>query len=419
MNWRGVAEPFARGERDVLRDRGRSAAREESSTVPFEQIGQSAVKRLWRQKSEDTDWHYARVTTAVLSDLHVGAVNKRSVATEPASLAALAERLAGVEHVVLLGDVLELRESRVADALATAEPLFRTLGEAVGDGRMTIVPGNHDHHLAQPLVEERRLNGRGPLALDSSIPAPGHGPLARIAAWVGGAELRLAYPGLWIRDDVFATHGHYLDLHNTVPTAECVAVSATERALGRGPGDRHRPDDYEAALGPVYSLTHSLGQAGPRMAMSGGVSHAIWRRTGGSSSPGLTGRLIAGLAIPGAVALFNRAGLGPFRPDLTGHALRRSALAAMSAAVDRLGIEAAHVLFGHTHRSGPWPSDDAAEWSLSGGGRLTNTGCWVLDDAFTDPAGGINPYTPGTCVLVGDDGPPRLERLLGAGATRT
>jgi hypothetical protein len=39
--------------------RGRSEAREESSTVPFEQIGQSAVKRLWRQKSEDTgDRHY-------------------------------------------------------------------------------------------------------------------------------------------------------------------------------------------------------------------------------------------------------------------------------------------------------------------------------------------------------------------------
>jgi hypothetical protein len=32
--------------------RGLAAGREESSSVPFEQIGQSAVKRLWRQKSE-------------------------------------------------------------------------------------------------------------------------------------------------------------------------------------------------------------------------------------------------------------------------------------------------------------------------------------------------------------------------------
>jgi hypothetical protein len=33
-------------------DRAREDERSGSSTVPFEQIGQSAVKRLWRQKSE-------------------------------------------------------------------------------------------------------------------------------------------------------------------------------------------------------------------------------------------------------------------------------------------------------------------------------------------------------------------------------
>jgi hypothetical protein len=32
--------------------RERVACRDESSRVPLEQIGQSAVKRLWRQKSE-------------------------------------------------------------------------------------------------------------------------------------------------------------------------------------------------------------------------------------------------------------------------------------------------------------------------------------------------------------------------------
>jgi hypothetical protein len=32
--------------------RTRAGAAEESSSVPLEQIGQSAVKRLWRQKSE-------------------------------------------------------------------------------------------------------------------------------------------------------------------------------------------------------------------------------------------------------------------------------------------------------------------------------------------------------------------------------
>jgi hypothetical protein len=35
--------------------RGRAAGLVESSTVPLEQIGQSAVNRLWRQKSVFTD----------------------------------------------------------------------------------------------------------------------------------------------------------------------------------------------------------------------------------------------------------------------------------------------------------------------------------------------------------------------------
>lgn len=353
------------------------------------------------------------MTTAVLSDLHVGSVRTRSVATEPGSLATIRGRLEGVEHVVLLGDVLELRESPLGDALAAAEPLFRALADAVGGGRVTIVPGNHDHHLAAPLVEEHRLNGAGRLALDSSIPAPANGPAARIAEWLGGAELRIAYPGLWVRDDVFATHGHYLDLHNTVPTVECVAVSATDRLLGARTGERHAPEDYEAALAPVYSLTFNVAQAGPAHRLTGGASAAIWRRTGGSGgSLGISGRLLAGVAIPGAVGLLNRAGLGPYRPDLTGRALRRAALEAMAETVERLGIDAPHVLFGHTHRSGPWPGDDAAEWSLANGGRLTNTGSWVHDRLFGDPEGRITPYSPGTCVFVERDGAPRLERLL-------
>jgi hypothetical protein len=361
------------------------------------------------------------VTTAVLSDLHVGAVRKESVATAPGSLAAIRERLEGVEHVVLLGDVFELRESPLGEAVAASEPLFAALGELLGDGRLTIVPGNHDHHLAAPLLEERRLNGAGRLALDSAIPAPDSGPAARIAEWLGGAELTIAYPGLWLRDGVYATHGHYLDLHNSVPTVECVAVSATERLLGGREPERRVPDDYEAALGPVYSLTYALAQAGPpSQVLTGGASAAIWRRTGGSGgSPGIAGRLLGGLAIPGAVALLNRAGLGPYRPDLTGRALRRAALAAMAATVDRLGIEADHVLFGHTHRSGPWPGDEPNEWALPGGGRLTNTGSWVHDELFADPGGEVNPYTPGTCVFVDDDGPPRLERLLDADGAPT
>lgn len=353
------------------------------------------------------------MTTAVLSDLHVGAVFKRTVATSPDSLALLAERLAGVDHLVLLGDVLELREAPLRDVLAAAEPLFRTLGEAVGGGRVTIVPGNHDHQLALPLLEAQRLDGDAPLAVETVMPAPAGGAVGRIAGWLGPAEVLLAYPGVRLREDVFATHGHYLDLHNTVPTLECLIASAAERVLGGAPVGGRSPDDYEAALAPLYTLSFSIAQAGARSGpLTGGLSAAVWRRTGGSGGrPTLSGRLLAGAAIPAAVAALNRAGLGPFRPDLSGHTLRRSALAAMAGAVTHLGLTDAHVIFGHTHRSGPWPGDDLAEWSLPGGGRLTNSGCWVADEAFAPASGGVNPYTPGTCVFLDDEGPPRVERL--------
>jgi hypothetical protein len=147
------------------------------------------------------------------------------------------------------------------------------------------------------------------------------------------------------------------------------------------------------------------------------ASLAVWRRTGGSSgSPSLTGRLLAGAVIPALVAGLNRAGIGPYRAELTPEELRRAGLRAMRGVVEHLGIEADHVIFGHTHRSGPWPEDDASEWALPGGGHLINSGSWILDEAF----GSSGPYVPGTCVFVDADRPPRLERLLGdEPATRT
>ncbi len=376
------------------------------------------MKRLWRQKSEDTACHYARVRTAVISDLHVGAVAKRSLAVEQHSLDVLAERLAGIDHLVLLGDVLELREAPIGRVLDASEPVFRALGEIVGDGRVTLVPGNHDHQLGTALFDARRLDGAEPLALDTAVAPPASGPMARIACWLGPAEVRLAYPGTWIRDDVYATHGHYLDLHNTVPAIECLAVSVTERMVGRSAAGRRSPDDYEAALSPAYALMFEIAQSRRRAGSetSGSASVAIWRRTGGASGPPtLSGRLLSGVAIPAFVASLNRFGIGPYHPELNGPALRRAALAAMQEVVERLGISAGHVLFGHTHRSGPWPGDDPSEWTLPGGGRLLNSGSWILDTAF----GATGPYTPGTCVFVDDDGPPRLERLLEDGATRT
>lgn len=358
------------------------------------------------------------VRTVVVSDLHLSTASEADLLRHAEPRAVLAEHVRGADHVVLLGDSIELREAPLATALAGAEPFFRELGDAVGDARVTIVPGNHDHRLAASLIEARRLEGDGgSLPVDGEMQAPATGPLALLAGWLGRAELRLAYPGIWLRPDVYATHGHYMDLHVTVPTLERLAVGLAERVIGGLPDNARTPDDYEAALSPVYSLAYNLAQgSGRSRRLTGGdASVSFWSQASPNGRrPPLRMRAMTDVAIPAAVALLNLAGLGPLEPDISGPALRRSALKSIGTVCRHLSIDARHVIFGHTHRSGPWPGDDESEWTLPNGGRLTNTGSWVHQPAFLRPPPDRGPYWPGACVTVEDDGPPRLERLLDA-----
>jgi hypothetical protein len=78
-----------------------------------------------------------------------------------------------------------------------------------------------------------------------------------------------------------------------------------------------------------------------------------------------------------------------------------------------MGVRADHVLFGHTHRSGPWGPDDPAEWRTESGARLWNTGSWLYEGAFLrGDRPQDNPYWPGVVVRVDDSGDPRPENLL-------
>ena len=45
--------------------------------------------------------------------------------------------------------------------------------------------------------------------------------------------------------------------------------------------------------------------------------------------------------------------------------------------------------------------------------RIVNTGSWVYQPHFLTPEANGSPYWPGTAVLVDDEGPPQLLRLLG------
>ncbi len=76
-------------------------------------------------------------------------------------------------------------------------------------------------------------------------------------------------------------------------------------------------------------------------------------------------------------------------------------------------MTAPYLLWGHSHRAGPFDRDDASEWVTPAGTRILNTGSWVYQRHFLSERPNVSPYWPGTAVLVEDAGPPRLIRLLG------
>lgn len=342
--------------------------------------------------------------TLVVSDLHLGSAAGADVLRRPAPRAALVSALDGIDRLVLLGDTIEGREGSQEAALAVALPILAELGAAMAGGEIVLVPGNHDHELVTRWLEH------GPaLGLDERRAPCDASPAAeRIAAALAPARVELAYPGLWLRDDVYALHGHYMDVHTPIPVLERLAAGAMTRLVGAPPATGAVPADYERILAPIYAWSHAAAErAEPsRAAASMARSPALWATLTARGRRPLRARALAA-GFPVAVAGINRLGLGPVRADVSGSALRRGSLSALHEVLRRLGIDAPHVVFGHTHRTGPLPGDDPREW-----GPLINTGSWVLQDHFTprdDPDG---PYWAGGAIEIGDDGPPVLRRLL-------
>ena len=335
---------------------------------------------------------------------------------------ALSHALAGVDRLVLLGDLLELRQGPVREALAAAQGPLSELGAALKAGggrvRVTIVPGNHDHRLLSPWLERRaRDREPAPLGLEAAVDWRAGEPLARLAAWLApcGSDVQLdvAYPGCWLREDVYAIHGHYLDCHSTLPTFERLAAGAMARLLGPLPPGDLAPEDYERLLEPIYAWIAAVARraSGGGRAAHGSSARTLQMLEGDGRHP-LRGRALARL-VPAGVGLLNRAGIGPVSPDLSPRAVRRSGYEAMAEVVSRLGIQARHVIFGHTHRAGPLPGEQTGAWLTESGVSLHNSGNWVHEPGLL-ARGPESPFWPGSCVSLGEAGPPVLHRLLGS-----
>ena len=362
--------------------------------------------------------------TIVVSDLHLGSGGDIDLLRLPELREVLWTEIRGADEVVLLGDAVELRDRPLAEALQLARPFFDELGSAIAGGSVVVVPGNHDHHLLHDWLERRGLEGAAPLGLEQRVPVQS-GPLAQLIAGMGETPIEIAYPGAWLRPGVYATHGHYLDRHLTVPTFERLAVAAVERVLGGSrevydepgsPGDSGSAsvEDYERTQAPVYAFLFALAQAGSAGGRLAGAnpSARVWQALGGGygRAAKLRGWLLGTVALPGAVGVANRLGLGPVRSDLSPGAITRAGLAAIGEVTRRLGIDADHLIFGHTHRRGPMRAETG--WRMPEGTHLWNTGSWVYAPGLLGRTPADSPYWPGTVAVLEDDGPPELRHLL-------
>jgi hypothetical protein len=363
--------------------------------------------------------------TLIISDLHLGSLTGSDVLRRAELRAPLLEAAADADRLVLLGDVLELRHGPPRDAMNAARPFFEDLGGALAGRELIITAGNHDHALIEPWLARRgELGEQPPLSVEQLLdPAQASPMLERIAEWASPARVRVAYPGLWVRPDVYATHGHYLDCHLTVPTLERLSIGVMSRVLRRPASELADVEDYEAVLSPPFAWRDAVARSGRTgSALNGTTTVGAWRALRGDGHRhGARAELRRRALVGGfrlTIAALNGAGIGPLRADFSGDELRRAGLAAMAEVASRLGLGDAFLIFGHTHRAGPLPGDIPAEWhagnalTASSGARLVNAGCWTYAPIFLTSAPGESPYWPGTCVRVEDSGEPVLEHML-------
>ncbi len=327
-----------------------------------------------------------------MSDLHLGTRLGHDVLRYPGALERLLLALDGVDRLVLLGDVVELLEGRADPALEVAEPVLRAIGGHLGHDRVVlIVPGNHDSQLVRPWV---RAHARS-LRIDTPVD-PGVTPeLARVCAALAPARVEVRYPGVWLSDRVWATHGHYLDRH-LLPES---AFGLARGLLGRLPREHATPVDYELAGGPSVSRIEALLMRWLPRPLAALVENSA--------------ALARAATVPKLPAHLLPQEIAPLTARILGARIRRASIPALARVVLRLGVQADWVVFGHIHRLGPLPGDRPLTWSGPGGmPRLANSGCWVYEPRLVHHAVPPHPHWPGGAILIEDNGDPQPISLL-------
>jgi hypothetical protein len=330
------------------------------------------------------------VATLVISDLHLGSRLGRDVLRRPEALEALLDALDGVERLVLLGDVVELLEGRPREAMDVAEPVLRALGARLGGAaEVIVVPGNHDAGFVRPWARGRD----GSLGVETPIPRDATPALFRLTSWLEPARVRVSYPGVWLADRVWATHGHYLDRH-LLPEA---AYGVARGLLGRLPRDGATPADYEG--GPSATRVEAL--------------LTRWLPRPLAELMDELAELLRAATMPGSPRRVLGRRLAPFAQRALGAQMRRASIPALARVVHRLGVDADWVVFGHVHRCGPLAGDVLRQWSGPRGvPRIANTGSWVYEPVLLHRVTPPHPYWPGGAIRLDEGGEPEAVGLL-------
>ena len=107
---------------------------------------------------------------------------------------------------------------------------MRAIGRTLGPDRtVVIVPGNHDGRLVRSWALARGAS----LGIADEVDLAATTELSRLASWLAPAQVQCSYPGFWVSDRIWATHGHYLDRHLIPETAFGLRRTAIARLLGR------------------------------------------------------------------------------------------------------------------------------------------------------------------------------------------
>ncbi len=305
--------------------------------------------------------------TLVISDLHLGQGGGISVLRRPRALALLLDALDHHDRLVLLGDIVEMKETNAAVSFPIAEPVLRAIAGRLGpDKQLILVPGNHDHGLLRDWAAAQGEQ----LAREALVPADASPLLAELVSWLASTRVEVHYPGLWLSDDVWATHGHFLN-HFLRPVSSW-GVHARPRT------EPTTPATFE------YIARHP-----PAPHMRDGMPPERW----------LDRHIPASLAFATSRAL--------------GRQMQRHALPALARASLSLGVDARFVVFGHVHRRGPRERDTERLWAGPGGApQLLNTGSWRYEPIVAQGLGARGQYWPGGAVTLGADGVPHSVGLL-------